>query len=61
MQWRGKLYKDLLWSCASATTVQYFEKAMDKLKNKNQAAYNWLKKIPPHHWSRAHFTGKYIV
>jgi hypothetical protein len=54
LQWRGKFYKDLLWRCATASTVPYFDKAMDELKRVNDKAYEYLKKIPPQHWSRSY-------
>ena len=59
-KWSGQVYKDMLWKCASSTTVQWFNKAMDDLKNYKKEAYEWLCKIPPHHWSRSHFSGKII-
>nr|GEZ31011.1 hypothetical protein [Tanacetum cinerariifolium] len=31
-KWRGKQFKELVWKCASATTMPYFDKQMDKLK-----------------------------
>lgn len=56
--WKGKVFKDHLWKCAAATTVPHFEKAMEDLKSLSIEAYEWLKQIPPHHWTRSHFTGK---
>ncbi|KVH92238.1 hypothetical protein Ccrd_005726 [Cynara cardunculus var. scolymus] len=55
--WKGKLYKDHLWMCATATTIPQFDKEMDKVKKLDIGLYEWLKKIPPHHWARSHFTG----
>lgn len=57
IQWKGELFKELLWKCASATTIPYFDKAMDELRKADEKAYEWLKKIPPQHWSRSHFSG----
>nr|KAJ0215940.1 hypothetical protein LSAT_V11C300136200 [Lactuca sativa] len=57
-KWRGKEFKDCLWKCATTTTVQQFNLAMEELKKLNNDAYEWLKAIPPQHWSRSHFTGK---
>ncbi|CAI9266386.1 unnamed protein product [Lactuca saligna] len=31
---------------------------MEELKKLNKDCYEWLKKIPPQHWSRSHFTGR---
>nr|KAJ0186252.1 hypothetical protein LSAT_V11C900478630 [Lactuca sativa] len=58
-QWRGKPFEDLLWTCATATHVQQFNKGMEELKKLNKDCYEWLKKIPPQHWSRSHFTEDY--
>ncbi|GJU56462.1 mutator type transposase [Tanacetum coccineum] len=56
--WRGQLYKECLWKCATSTTIQYFDKNMDELKDTCKDAYEWLKKIPAVHWSRSHFSGR---
>nr|GEW87267.1 hypothetical protein [Tanacetum cinerariifolium] len=58
LSWRGKLYKELLWKCATATTIQKFDKRMEDLKNHKIEAYKWLRKIPLQHWARSHFTGR---
>ncbi|KAJ9538584.1 hypothetical protein OSB04_031317 [Centaurea solstitialis] len=55
-QWKGHVYKDQLWKCASATTAPQSKKCMDALKAINKDAHKWLNEIPYHHWSRAHFT-----
>ncbi|GKB38186.1 mutator type transposase, partial [Tanacetum coccineum] len=57
-QFRGDLYKELLWNCACTTSMPYFEKHMDKLRKTDEKAYEWLNKIPPQHWLRAHFSGR---
>lgn len=57
LKWSGKAFKDLLWKCVTATTVPHFTHAMDELKAFNKEAYEWMCKIPPHHWSRSHFSG----
>ncbi|GKE03307.1 mutator type transposase, partial [Tanacetum coccineum] len=56
--WRGQLYKECLWKYATSTTIQYFDKNMDELKDTCKDAYEWLKKIPAVHWSRSHFSGR---
>ncbi|KAD3337143.1 hypothetical protein E3N88_32663 [Mikania micrantha] len=58
LQWRGKAYKDMLWGIATATTVEYFTKKMEELKEMNEGCYKWLSQIPPVHWTRSHFTGR---
>ncbi|XP_022041949.1 uncharacterized protein LOC110944602 [Helianthus annuus] len=57
LKWRGKGFKDCLWSCATARTVPEFREKIEELKKFNEEAYNWLEQIPPKHWSRSHFTG----
>ncbi|GKB48864.1 mutator type transposase [Tanacetum coccineum] len=52
LSWRGQMYKEMLWRCAIAITVQRFNKHMDKLKDFKKEAYEWLKKIPLKHWFR---------
>ncbi|GKB15557.1 hypothetical protein Tco_0849480 [Tanacetum coccineum] len=57
-QWKGNQFKELVWKCAAATTIQYFDKKMEKLKNLDEATYEYLQKIPLQHWSRSHFSGR---
>ncbi|KAK9080877.1 hypothetical protein SSX86_000019 [Deinandra increscens subsp. villosa] len=58
--YRGKIYKDMLWKIATSTSVVHFDKEFDILKNINSEAASWLAKIPPKHWSRAHFSGRAV-
>ncbi|GJZ39986.1 hypothetical protein Tco_0586549 [Tanacetum coccineum] len=57
-QWNGQAYKELLLRCAAATTVPYFDRAMEELKEFNKEAFEWLAKIPAYSWSRSHFSGR---
>ncbi|CAI9265779.1 unnamed protein product [Lactuca saligna] len=57
-KWKTKEYKDHLWQCAIATTVPEFEHYMNELNKFDKDAFEWLKKIPPHHWARSHFSGR---
>ncbi|XP_025607242.1 uncharacterized protein [Arachis hypogaea] len=43
-------------SCAKSTTTQDFNAAMDRLKKINVGAWEYLDKISPKQWSRAHFS-----
>ncbi|GKE29794.1 mutator type transposase [Tanacetum coccineum] len=56
LQWRGKLFKELLWRCATATNVTHFNRVMEEVKQANKEVYDWLKDIPPQHWARSHFS-----
>nr|KAJ0225319.1 hypothetical protein LSAT_V11C100031470 [Lactuca sativa] len=53
-------YKEYFWRCATATTIPEFEAVMVELKNYDIEAYQWLLKIPPHHWARSHFSRRAI-
>ncbi|GJV79295.1 hypothetical protein Tco_1515165, partial [Tanacetum coccineum] len=50
---KGGQYKELLWKCVIATTKVHFERAIDEFKGYNRLAHEWLRKIPPKHWSRS--------
>ncbi|KAL4555658.1 hypothetical protein LXL04_038285 [Taraxacum kok-saghyz] len=56
--WKTTEYKDHLWKCSAATTVPEFEKCMTELSHFDREAFEWLKKIPPQHWARSHFSGR---
>ncbi|GKB90709.1 mutator type transposase [Tanacetum coccineum] len=56
-QFKGGLYKDMLWNAARATTAVEFNKKMAQFKSYNNAAYAWLIKISAEQWSRSHFLG----
>ncbi|XP_022023764.1 uncharacterized protein LOC110924027 [Helianthus annuus] len=59
-RWKGELYKNLLWKCASSTTVAYFEQAMKEVLATDEGLYQWLREIPHVHWTRAYFSGRAI-
>ncbi|CAI9295179.1 unnamed protein product [Lactuca saligna] len=58
--WRTNEYKENLWNRATATTVPEFNHRMQQFSSYDVEAYNWLKKIPPQHWARSHFTGRAV-
>ncbi|GKD49797.1 mutator type transposase [Tanacetum coccineum] len=45
-QFKGGVYKEMLWNASKATSFGEFKKKMPKLKSFNSAAYDWLMKIP---------------
>lgn len=47
--------KQLLWSCAKATTETEFKRRMQALKEEDEKAYDWLMKRPPSQWSKSAF------
>ncbi|GJY39256.1 transposase, MuDR [Tanacetum coccineum] len=58
LQWRGKLFKELLWRCDTATTVSHFNRVMEEVKQANKDVYDWLKDISPQHWARSYFSAR---
>ncbi|GJW69637.1 hypothetical protein Tco_0126554 [Tanacetum coccineum] len=57
-QFKGGVYKEMLWNAAKATSEGEFKKKMGELKSFNSDAYDWLMKIPLEQWSRAYFSGR---
>ncbi|GKB86140.1 hypothetical protein Tco_0958412, partial [Tanacetum coccineum] len=57
-QFKGGVYKEMLWNAANATSVGKFKKNMAELKSYNSDAYDWLMNIPLKQWSRAYFSGR---
>ncbi|XP_071729275.1 uncharacterized protein [Rutidosis leptorrhynchoides] len=54
----GVAYKQMLWKCATTTTVPHFKQEMQKLKDFSEGCHKFLADIQPHHWARSHFSGK---
>lgn len=54
-KFRRKDLKDKLWACARVSYIPEFNKAMEDLKALFEGAYQYMKKIDCHHWSRAYF------
>ncbi|XP_076925865.1 uncharacterized protein LOC143588842 [Bidens hawaiensis] len=55
-RWRGVTHKNMFQKCAFATTPQEFERCMKAKLTTDKSLHNWLKEIPPKHWSRAYFS-----
>ncbi|GJT43997.1 mutator type transposase [Tanacetum coccineum] len=36
LQWKGKLFKELLWRCVTATTMSHFNRNIEELKSENK-------------------------
>ncbi|GKF45739.1 mutator type transposase [Tanacetum coccineum] len=53
-QFKGGVYKEILWNVAKATSEGEFKKKMGELKSFNSDAYDWLMKIPLEQWSRSY-------
>nr|GEV12991.1 hypothetical protein [Tanacetum cinerariifolium] len=48
----GRIFKDLLWKCTTASTVVQSNRVMEEIKLVDPKAHDWLQKIPPSSWSR---------
>ncbi|GJW61278.1 mutator type transposase [Tanacetum coccineum] len=49
----------MFWKCGPMLQpFQKFDKRNGDMKNHLLEAYEWLRKIPPQHWARSHFTGR---
>ncbi|CAL8168567.1 unnamed protein product [Prunus armeniaca] len=55
-KYKGKGLKDLLWSAARAPNSQDFEVEMNKLKEMDGGAYNWLMGKDLNKWARHRFS-----
>ncbi|KAF7140979.1 hypothetical protein RHSIM_Rhsim06G0098100 [Rhododendron simsii] len=51
---KGISFEDKFWACAKASHVSKFEEAMQRVKEEDEKAYDWLANIPPRYWSRSH-------
>ncbi|XP_072085035.1 uncharacterized protein [Arachis hypogaea] len=48
--------KQLVWECARQTTIQEFKASMEKMKNINQGAWEYLQRFDPAVWAKAYFS-----
>ncbi|XP_015934181.1 uncharacterized protein LOC107460337 [Arachis duranensis] len=54
-------FKDLyirkvVWECARCTTIAEFKECMDKLKQVNHGAWEYLSRFPPESWVKTYFS-----
>ncbi|XP_072062329.1 uncharacterized protein [Arachis hypogaea] len=55
-RWKDKQLKGAVWECCRATTVTEFEATMMRLKGINNAAWEYLDRLDPKTWTKAHFS-----
>ncbi|MED6126827.1 hypothetical protein PIB30_116841 [Stylosanthes scabra] len=55
-RWKDKQLKGAVWECCKSTTVQQFDVAMMRLKEVNEAAWEYLNRLDPKSWTKAHFS-----
>jgi len=53
---KGENLKIQLWKCARSTTVDQWNRNMEKMRALNQKAYEWLERMAPNTWVRAFFS-----
>ncbi|CAH9052926.1 unnamed protein product, partial [Cuscuta epithymum] len=54
-KWKDEQFRSLFWLAAKSTMMCSFEKYMNKLKDKDYSAWEYLSEVVPERWSRAHF------
>ncbi|XP_022634759.1 uncharacterized protein LOC111241397 [Vigna radiata var. radiata] len=57
-QFSGQILKNLMWSAATSTHPQSWEREMLNMRAVNEEAYKYLIGIPPRFWSRSRFTAQ---
>ncbi|XP_014490468.1 uncharacterized protein LOC106753190 [Vigna radiata var. radiata] len=57
-QFSGHILKNLMWSAATSTYPQAWEREMLKMRAVNEEAYKYLIAISPRFWSRSRFTAQ---
>ncbi|XP_072076472.1 uncharacterized protein [Arachis hypogaea] len=55
-RWKDKQLKGAVWECCRATTVTKFEAVMMRLKEINNVAWEYLDRLDPKTWTKAHFS-----
>lgn len=55
-KFKGEILKKQLWSCARSSSVEAFNRNMEKTKALNKDAHDWLAKMAPNTWVRAYFS-----
>ncbi|KAH6816383.1 hypothetical protein C2S51_021203 [Perilla frutescens var. frutescens] len=54
-KWKNEQVRSLFWSAAKSTTRNSFDKHMDRMKDKEYSAWEYITRIGVERWSRAHF------
>ncbi|XP_072056231.1 uncharacterized protein [Arachis hypogaea] len=55
-RWKDKQLNGTVWECCRATTVTEFGATMMRLKEINNAAWEYLDRLDPKTWTKAHFS-----
>lgn len=55
-QWKDKELRGVVWECAKSTTVAQFNTNMERVRRKNEKAWEYLNKWPKESWTKAYFS-----
>ncbi|WVZ66010.1 hypothetical protein U9M48_015289 [Paspalum notatum var. saurae] len=55
-KFKGEDLKNQLWACARSSSVQAWNRNMERMKALNKDAFEWLDKLTPNTWVRAFFS-----
>ena len=55
-KFKGEILKNQLWACVRSSSVQQFNRNMDRMKALNKDAHKWIEKMEPRTWVRAYFS-----
>jgi len=55
-KFKGEILKNQLWACARSSSVQQFNRNMDRMKALDADAHKWLEKMDPKTWVRAYLS-----
>jgi hypothetical protein len=55
-KFKGEVLKNQLWACARSSSVQQFNRNMERMKALSVDGHKWLEKMEPKTWVRAYFS-----
>jgi transposase-like protein len=53
---KGETLKNDLWAIARSTNIPTWQRNMDKMKEDNQEAFDWVEELAPNTWIKAFFS-----
>ncbi|XP_076918968.1 uncharacterized protein LOC143579596 [Bidens hawaiensis] len=57
-QWHGDVFKNMFLKAVGATSIPYYLKAMEEIKEADATLYDWVNQIAAKAWSKAHYSGR---
>ncbi|XP_059663614.1 uncharacterized protein LOC132309316 [Cornus florida] len=55
LKYKGQVLKNEIWEAAQSYTEVDFQFHMNKIREMNEEAYQWLNRVPPRVWTRSSF------